>query len=65
MKSEQVGMRENKSGEFFPQYFASGFGKKNSLAKISHYTVLRLPIRVSSLNSKDTFGLVHRRVLEY
>ena len=27
MKSEPVGMRENKSGKFFPQYFASGFGK--------------------------------------
>ena len=27
MKSEPLGMRENKSGEFFPQYFASGFGE--------------------------------------
>ena len=27
MKSEPVGMRENKSRKFFPQYFASGFGE--------------------------------------
>ena len=27
MKSEPVGMRENKSGKFFPQYFTSGFGE--------------------------------------
>ena len=49
MKSEQVGMRENKSGEFFPQYFASGFGENFPWRKFPAIRYITLAGSVSSI----------------